>query len=214
MTHFACADTDGGTSVDAQLDLFDRATELLAKIGIRPPVRHAANSAAVLRSPRARLDMVRPGIAIFGVEPAPGSAPELRPVMSIRTRIIALRELNQGQSTGYGSTWTAQRASRIATIPMGYADGLSRSLSNRGQVLVRGRRAPLAGVVSMDMAMVDVTDIEGASVGDECVVMGRQKGELGEDAIGAAEIAEQLGSIPWEVLTSVSRRVPRFYREP
>ena len=214
MTHFACADAHGGTTIDAQLDLFEHASELLATVGIRPAVRHAANSAALFRSPRARLDMVRPGIAIFGVEPVPGLAPELRPVMSIRTRIVALRELSRGQSTGYGSTWTAQRKSQIATIPMGYADGLSRALSNRGQVLVRGRRAPLAGVVSMDMAMVDVTDIAGASVGDECVVMGRQKGELGEDTIGAAEIAEQLGSIPWEVLTSVSRRVPRFYREP
>ena len=107
-----------------------------------------------------------------------------------------------------------KRPSKIATIPMGYADGLSRALSNRGWVLVRGRRTPIVGVVSMDMTMIDVTDIDGACIGDDCVVLGRQKGVLGENTIGATEVAEHLGTIPWEVLTSVSRRVPRFYREP
>ena len=183
-------------------------------MGLSPKMRHAANSAALFRSPRARLDMVRPGIAVFGVEPLAGVAPELKPVMQIRTRIVALRQLRRGQSIGYGSTWTAQRPSMIATVPMGYADGLSRALSNRGWVLVRGRRAPIVGVVSMDMAMIDVTDVEGAGIGDDCVVLGRQKGVLGEGSISATEIAEQLGTIPWEVLTNVSRRVPRFYREP
>jgi alanine racemase len=115
---------------------------------------------------------------------------------------------------GYGATWRAGVKSRIATIPMGYADGLSRALSNHGEVLVRGRRAPIVGVVSMDMTMVDVTLVLGAEVGDECVVLGSQKGPLGEDAISAEEIAQQRGTIPWEVLTDVSRRVPRFYREP
>ena len=134
--------------------------------------------------------------------------------MQIRTRIVAMRRLEPGQSTGYGSTWTARRPSTIATIPMGYADGISRALSNRGHVLVRGRRAPIAGVVSMDMTMVDVTEIPGASLGDDCVVLGRQKGPLGENAITALEVANQLDTIAWEVLTSVSRRVPRFYREP
>jgi alanine racemase len=134
--------------------------------------------------------------------------------MRVRTEIVALRELSAGQSVGYGATWKAARPSRIATIPMGYADGLSRALSNCGHVLVRGRRAPIAGVVSMDMTMVDVSDIAGARVGDECVVLGGQKGVLGEDEIGAAEIARTLGTIPWEVLTAISRRVPRFYREP
>jgi alanine racemase len=188
-------------------------TELDAA-GLRPRVRHAANSAALFRSERSHLDLVRPGIAIFGVEPVSGLSPGLRPVMQIRTQIIAVRELAAGQSVGYGSTWTASRPSRIATIPMGYADGLSRALSNRGHVLVHGRRAPMAGVVSMDMAMIDVTDVPGAAVGDECVVLGRQKGVLGEDTISATEIADVLNTIPWEVLTSVSRRVPRFYREP
>ena len=214
MTHFACADSVDAGSIDDQLALFDRVTAELGAAGLRPRVRHAANSAALFRSARSHLDLVRPGIAIFGVEPVSGVSPGLRPVMRIRTQIIAVRELSPGHSIGYGSTWTAARRSRIATIPMGYADGLSRALSNRGHVLVRGRRAPLAGVVSMDMAMLDVTDIPGAAVGDECVVLGQQKGTLGDDTITATEIASVLDTIPWEVLTSVSRRVPRFYREP
>src|SRR5690606_14287204 len=110
--------------------------------------------------------------------------------------------------------WTARRDSSIATIPIGYADGLSRGLSNRGSVLVRGQRAPIVGLVSMDMAMIDVSDIPGAALGDECVVLGSQRGPNGEASITASEIAAQLGSIPWEVLTNISRRVPRFYREP
>jgi alanine racemase len=214
MTHFACADSGDSASIEEQLDLFDEVTRALAERGHKPRLRHAANSAALLQSPRARLDLVRPGIALFGVSPSPGLARELRPVMRVRTEIIALRDVVSGQSVGYGATWRAARPSRIATVPMGYADGLSRALSNRGHVLVRGRRAPIAGVVSMDMTMLDVTDVEGVTVGDECVVLGAQKGPLGEAYIGADEIAAELGTIPWEILTAVSRRVPRFYREP
>jgi alanine racemase len=214
MTHFPCADNGPLELVDEQLERLEAARAELARLGLVPRVRHAASSAALLRHERARLDVVRPGIAIFGVEPDLGLAPELRPVMRVRTEIIALRELRPGQSTGYGATWTARRPSRIATIPMGYADGLSRALSNRGHVLVRGARAPIAGIVSMDMTMLDVTDVEGTRVGDECVVLGTQKGPLGESTLTATEIAAELDSIPWEVLTSVSRRVPRFYREP
>jgi alanine racemase len=214
MTHFACADLGHSPTVDDQLDRFDEATAILRARGLSAPLRHAANSAAVIRSPRAHLDLVRPGIALFGIQPFADAAPGLRPVMRIRTEIVALRELEAGQSVGYGATWTSDRKSRIATIPLGYADGLSRALSNRGNVLVRGKRAPIAGVVSMDMTMIDVTDVDGVRVGDECVVLGSQKGPLGEDSVTAEEVAATLGTIPWEVLTNVSRRVPRFYREP
>lgn len=134
--------------------------------------------------------------------------------MRVQSELVALREIEPGMSVGYGATWRAAKKSRIATLPMGYADGLSRGLSNRGHVLVRGKRAPIVGVVSMDMTMVDVTDVDGARVGDEVVVLGTQKGPLGRDAITAEEMAGVLGTIPWEVLTNVSRRVPRFYREP
>ncbi len=214
MTHFACADSQDLASLEQQLDVFDASTELLASMGVTPKVRHAANSAALLKLPRAQLDLVRPGIALFGVEPISGAAPELRPVMRVQSQIIALRSLRAGQHVGYGWTWTAGRDSKIATVPIGYADGLSRDLSNRGSLLVRGQRAPIVGVVSMDMTMIDVTDIEGAETGDECVILGSQKGPRGEARITASDLAAQLGTIPWEVLTSISRRVPRFYREP
>ncbi|HTQ03939.1 MAG TPA: alanine racemase [Polyangiaceae bacterium] len=214
MTHFACADAGETPSIDAQLDRFDEATAALARLGVEPRLRHAANSAALMRSERSWLDLVRPGIALFGVEPKAGLCRELRPVMRVRTEIIALRELPVGATAGYGGTWVAERPSRIATVPIGYADGLVRALSNQGSLLVRGRRAPIAGAVSMDMTMLDVTDVEGVRLGDECVVLGTQKGPLGEDTILASEVAADLGTIPWEVMTNISRRVPRFYREP
>ena len=223
MTHLACADSPSDEEMADQMARFDEATALLARHGVRPVVRHAANSAALLRA-RVRLDAVRPGLAIFGVSPRVGNDPltrELRPVMKVRTEIVALREIEEGASVGYGATWTAGRRSRIGTIPMGYADGLSRQLGScgdparpGGHVLVRGKRAAIVGAVSMDMTMIDVTDVDGVSVRDETIVLGAQEGRLGRESIGANEIASQGGTIAWEVLTSVSRRVPRFYREP
>jgi alanine racemase len=216
MTHLACADAPTTEETTEQMRLFDEATAMLARHGVRPEVRHAANSAALLRA-EARLDAVRPGLALFGVSPCVGTTPltaELKPVMRVRTEVVAVRDIAAGSSVGYGATWRAPRASRIATLPMGYADGLSRHLGNRGHVLVRGKRAPIVGAVSMDMTMIDVTEIAGASLRDEVVVLGAQEGPLGRDAIGAAEIAGHADTIAWEVLTSVSRRVPRFYREP
>jgi alanine racemase len=217
MTHLACADAPTVEETEEQMRLFDQATALLARHGVRPVVRHAANSAALLRA-EARLDAVRPGIALFGVSPCleggTSLTHELKPVMRVRTEVVSVREIESGAAVGYGATWRAPRASRIATIPMGYADGLSRRLGNRGHVLVRGKRAPIVGAVSMDMTMVDVTEIEGASLRDEVVVLGSQEGPLGRDFIGAGEVAAHADTIAWEVLTSVSRRVPRFYREP
>jgi alanine racemase len=216
MTHLACADSpDEGATLE-QTTRFEEATALLAKHGVHPRVRHAANSAALLRG-SARFDAVRPGLALFGVSPrVSGSAlsSELKAVMGVRTEVVAMRDVDAGAAIGYGATWKAERASRIATIPMGYADGLSRQLSNKGHALVRGKRAPIVGAVSMDMTMIDVTDVGGASLRDEVVLLGSQEGPLGRDAIGADEIAAHCGTIPWEVMTSVSRRVPRFYREP
>ncbi len=214
MTHFACADSGEHPSIDEQLDRFDEATEALRAHGLVPNLRHAANSAALLCSERSLLDMVRPGLALFGVEPRAGLAGDLRPVMRVRSEVVALRDLPVGAGVGYGATWVTARPSRIATVPIGYADGLPRALSNQSSLLVRGKRAPIVGAVSMDMTMIDVTDLEGVRPGDECVALGPQKGPLGEDVISATELAEALGTIPWEVLTNVSRRVPRFYREP
>jgi len=209
MTHLACAE-NGAEATTEQMVLFDEATALLARHGVRPKVRHAANSAALFHE-QARLDVVRPGIAIFGVS---AHADDLRLVMRVRTEIVSLRDLPAGAPVGYGALFRASRPTRIATIPMGYADGLSRALTNVGHVLVRGKRAPIVGAVSMDMTMIDVTDVPGVELRDEAVVLGAQEGPLGKDAIGADEIADAIGTIPWEVLTAVSRRVPRFYREP
>jgi alanine racemase len=222
MTHLASADATSLESTREQMIRFDEVTAKLAHLGVRPRIRHAANSAALLRA-EARLDVVRPGIALFGVSPrAVGEAGDLGPafetelssVMRVRTEVVDVRTIAAGEAVGYGALFRATRQSRIATVPMGYADGLSRQLSNRGHLLVRGKRAPIVGAVSMDMSMIDVTDIPGVSLRDEVVVLGSQEGELGRDAITADEVASRIGTIPWEVLTSISRRVPRFYREP
>jgi len=221
MTHFACADAPDLDATRDQLRAFAEIERLVTRAGLSPRVKHAANSAATFRLPEARFDMVRPGISIFGVTPFDTPPPEgesfareLKPVMRVRSEIIALRTIATGEAIGYGHTWRAERPSLIATVPMGYADGLSRQLGNRGHALVRGKRAPIAGAVSMDLTMLDVTDIPGARLGDEAVFLGPQEGPLGRDTIGAAEVASLSGGIAWEVLTSISRRVPRFYREP
>lgn len=212
MTHFACAESDPA-SVAEQIERFERGCAVLRAHGLSWPRRHAANTAATIAHPSARFDLVRPGIGLFGLAPGVPDSPRLEPVMRVRTEIVALRTLEPGQSVGYGARWTAARRSQVATIPMGYGDGLSRALSNRGHVLVRGKRAPIVGAVSMDMTSVDVTDIPGAALADEVVVLGSQRGPLGADTISAQEIAAATGTIAWEVLTAISRRVPRFYRE-
>jgi alanine racemase len=214
MTHLAGADDESLEHISIQLERFQKATKTAKMHGVAPEIRHAANSAALFRSREARLDWVRPGIALFGVAPRFGEKVDLRPAMSIRTEIVALRRLAKGDPIGYGWTWRAPRPSVIATIPMGYADGLSRQLSNRGEVLVAGKRAPIVGTVSMDLTMIDVTEHTGAAIRDEVMVLGAQHGALGKDVITATEIAGHVGTIPWDILTSVSRRVPRFYREP
>lgn len=215
MTHLACADADDPSATRAQLELFDHMCADVRAAGFHPTVRHAANSAAVL-SHACSLEIVRPGVALFGVPPTSrsGASEGLAPVMRIRSEIVALRELEAGESAGYGWTFKATRRTRLATVPIGYADGLPRSLSNRGHLLVRGQRAKIAGTVSMDMVMIDVTDVPGVSMRDEVVALGAQQGPLGKDEITAGEIAEHAGTIAWEVLTNISRRVPRFYREP
>jgi alanine racemase len=215
MTHLACAEEAEGETAE-QVARFEEATALLARHGVLADVRHAANSAALLRG-QACFDAVRPGISLFGVSPRAGDQPlarDLKPVMRVRTEIVAVRAVEAGAPVGYGATWRTSGPALIATVAMGYADGLSRRLGNCGHVLVRGKRAPIVGAVSMDMAMIDVTGVDGAAEGDEAVVLGSQEGPLGRDAISADEIASHAGTIPWEVLTSISRRVPRFYREP
>lgn len=220
MTHLACADSDSSEASREQLQHFEDATELVRSAGLRPRYRHAANSAALLRWPTSHYDVVRPGLALFGVHPCPDRGsdgvrqPNLKPVMRVASEIVAVRDVPQGAHVGYGYRWRAPRPSRIATLPMGYADGLSRALGRGGEVLVCGRRVPIVGEVSMDLTTVDVTDAPGVSVRDEVVVLGSQRGRFGSDTITVQEVASKTGAIAWEVMTSVSRRVPRFYRQP
>jgi alanine racemase len=216
MTHLACADAPEERETADAMAHFEEASRVLARSGVVPKVRHAANSAALFRG-NTHLDAVRPGIALFGVAPRVAGRAltgELRPVMRVRSEIVALREVVAGDAVGYGATWRAARSSRIATVPMGYADGLWRQLGNRGHLLVHGARAPIVGAVSMDMAMIDVTDIDAVALHDEVVVLGTQDGSVGSETLGADEIAAHADTIPWEVFTSISRRVPRFYRQP
>lgn len=218
MSHLACADDAAGEATARQLAAFEGALRAAGARGLAPEVCHVANSAAALAIPASRFGAVRPGIALYGISPFFGVAPqaheELRPVMRVRTEIVALRTVGDGERIGYGHTWRAEGDRLIATVPMGYADGLSRALSNRGSMVVRGKRAPIVGVVSMDLTMIDVTDVAGATLGDEVAVLGAQEGPLGRASVTAEEIADIVGTIPWEVLTNISRRVPRFYREP
>ncbi len=206
MTHFADAEAADGAYTAEQLRRFDRAWRACRAAGLEPPLRHAANSAGLLRAPEARFDLVRPGILLYGYPPC-GGAPPLRPALRLSTRILQLKDLPAGAAVSYGRTFVAPRAARVALLPVGYADGWSRLLSNCGQVLVRGRRARIVGRVCMDLTLADVTGIPEVAVGDEVVLLGRQ----GEEEIGADEVAALQSTISYEVLCTVGARVPRRY---
>jgi alanine racemase len=207
MTHLAAADSDASFTA-AQLGRFELALAKIRARGHAPRTIHAANTSATFLHEAARYDLVRTGIALFGhALGADENALGLRPAMRLRTEVIALRDLEAGESIGYDHTFTAKGPMRVATVPMGYGDGLVRALGNAGAMLVHGVRCPIVGRVSMDLTTIDVTAIEAASVGDEAVVLGSQ----GEARIDATEIAAQVGTIPYEIMTNVSRRVPRVY---
>jgi len=171
-------------------------------------VIHAANSAAALRFPRSRFDLVRTGIVLYGALPSDNVPdPGFAPVMSLRTRINAMREAPAGTRVSYGSTFVTERHSRIATLPVGYADGYPRAVSGRAEVLVRGQRAPIIGRVCMDLCMVDVTDVPGTEVGDTVTLLG----DDGEQSITPDELARWAQTISYEVLAGIGKRVPRVY---
>lgn len=209
-THFASADAADLASAEAQLARFLGLLRALEAAGLRPPVAHAANSAATLRMPAARLDMVRPGIACYGLAPSPDAPlpPGFRPALSFHSEVAQVKAHPAGAPISYGGTFVTARPSRIATIPVGYADGLRRSPPWR-EVLVRGRRAPIVGRICMDYAMVDVTAIEGVRRGDAVVLIGSQ----GAERIEADEVAGWLGTLSYEVITGILPRVPREVAE-
>jgi alanine racemase len=207
-THFGTADEPGHELFETQRTRFEAATRTLDDLGAGPRLRHAANSAALLRDSRVWYDFVRPGLLLYGVVPPPlASTIDVTPVMSLTSRVVAVKGIRVGETVGYGGRFTADRPVTLAVIPAGYADGLDRRLENHGHVLIRGKRAKIVGAVSMDMLTVDVTDIDGVGTGDEVVFLGSQGGER----IDAREMASWIGTIPYEILCRLGSRVERKY---
>lgn len=210
LSHFGDADDLASPRNDLQAERFDAVLSLLTEEERGRTVFHMANSAAALHRPASRHALVRLGIAIYGLDPASPAAPiDLRPVMSVKARIVQVREVPAGTPISYGGRTVTRRRSRIAVVPVGYADGYAWRLTGKAEALVRGRRVPVAGSVTMDMTLLDVTDA-GAELGDEVVLLGRQ----GTEEITAAELAVHAGTISWEILCHLGLRLPRrFVRE-
>jgi alanine racemase len=209
FSHFSDAETANEAYSEQQLRNFASAITSLRNAGITPSLVHMAKSAAMLTVPGSHFGMVRPGLALYGIYPSPQLSKEiaLKPVLSWSTRILQLKRVPAGTSLGYGRTFVTKRESLIATLPVGYADGYQRILSNRAAVLVRGCRAPVAGRVSMDLTTIDVTDIDEVQEGDEVTLLGRQ----GDMTISADEMASWANTISYEILTSIGARVPRIH---
>ncbi|MBK5283495.1 MAG: alanine racemase, partial [Nitrospiraceae bacterium] len=209
MTHLADADGKDSTFTERQLGAFRTVLEQIRERGVTIPLVHTANSAATVRFPDAHYSLVRPGIMLYGYHTLPATVPtpDLRPVLSLRTTIVQLRTIPRGGTVSYNGTFVATRPTRIAVLPIGYADGYSRRLSHRGSVLIQGRRAPIVGLVCMDMIMVDVTDLASVQVGEIVTLIGQQGGE----SIWADEVADWIGTISYEVLCGIGSRVPRLY---
>ncbi|HEX7420535.1 MAG TPA: alanine racemase [Thermoanaerobaculia bacterium] len=208
-THFANAGDPNDHFIDEQTSNFDSLVEELRSAGISAPRHHRANSGATMRGLMRPGELVRVGLTLYGGEALDAGVSRLEPVMRWRTEIMRLKMLPSGHAVGYGMTFHTNRSSRIATLPVGYADGYNRLMSNRGEVILRGRRAPVVGRVSMDLVTIDVTDVPDAALGDEVILLGTQARET----ISAEEIAAKIGTISWEVFCSVSARVPRVYRD-
>jgi alanine racemase len=209
LSHFSMTDEKKGFTQN-QWRAFQRAVEIAQELGISSEYLHIASSATLTAFPAYSARLVRPGIMLYGSYPSPTfrSLISLKPVMTLKTRIHFLKSVPPGTRISYGGTFKARRKSLIATLPIGYADGYSRHLSNHGEVLIHGKRAPVVGKVCMDFIMVDVTDIPRVSVGDEVVLIGRQ----GKERITPEEIAEKINSISYEVLCLIGKRVPRIYK--
>src|SRR5271170_5593104 len=220
MTHFASSEvltrTRVGEQTRQQEERFYAALDRLRALGIDPGIVHLANSAAIATRPETWADMVRPGAILYGYHPGYDPVEQrpqiearlpLKPVVSLRARIINIRNIPEGAGVGYNETFIAKRPSRIAVLAAGYGDGIHRSLGNRGSVLVRGTLAPIVGIISMDVTMIDVTDVPGAELGDVVTIYGSD----GEHVRPANVIARSIGTVTSDLLCAVSQRVPRFY---
>ena len=212
LSHLSTADGDSPEDRDfisLQLQRFEKCLKEMDMLGFSPPLRHIANSAATIDLPPSFCNVLRPGLMLYGAYPSYRFAEKihLKPVMSLKTEIMQIKSVPAGYSISYKRTFVTQRDSVIATLPIGYADGYSRLLSNRGAALIGGEKAPVVGTVCMDMTMVDVTKVPNVHVGDEAVLIGRQ----GDKEISADEMADKIGTISYEVFCGVSKRVPRIY---
>lgn len=212
FTHFAKADETDKTSTNRQLSEFLRMAEMLEARGVHIPLKHCSNSAGILDLPQANLDIVRAGITLYGLHPSEEvhlERMDMRPVMSLKSQVAHVKTLPAGYGISYGATYVTPDERRIATIPVGYGDGYARSLSNQGDVLIRGRRAPICGRVCMDQFMVDVTDIPGVCVGDVVTLIGTD----GEAQITLEELGEKSGRFNYEFACDLGKRIPRvFYK--
>ncbi len=212
FTHFARADETDKSSAEEQLEVFSRFADMAEKRLGRPiPLKHCSNSASILEMRRADMDVVRAGIALYGMCPSEevrGEALDLKPALSLYSRIVYLKTIHRGQSVSYGGTFTADRDMRIATIPLGYGDGYPRSLSGKGYVLICGKRAPILGRICMDQFMVDVSDIPEAEEGGRVVLLGSD----GEACISAEELGKLSGRFNYELICDFGKRIPRIYR--
>jgi alanine racemase len=211
-THLATSDQRDLSFAREQLNRFQSFYEKLRKAGLTIPIRHAANSAAILQIPEFHFELVRPGISLYGFTPSSqiGGAIGLEPVMAWKAKVSHVKSIKTGESVSYGRTFQAAYPTRVATIPVGYADGLRRALSNQGEMLIHGKRSTMIGRICMDMTMLEVTRIPGVQVGDVVTILGKD----GYDQITATEMAGWIGTISYEVVCGISKRVPRVYLGP
>ncbi|MGI6085691.1 MAG: alanine racemase [Acetivibrionales bacterium] len=211
FTHFATADEKDDDYTARQTELFNSIISELNRIGILIPIRHVANSAAIIQYPELAMELVRPGIILYGIYPSKEvdrSVLDLKPAMALKTNISMIKWVEKNTSVSYGRKFVTKRKSQIATIPAGYADGYSRLLTGKSRVLVNGQFAPIVGSICMDQCMVDVTDVKGdIKIGDEVVMLGKQ----GDCEITAEELAGYMGTIPYEIVCIIGKRVPRVY---
>lgn len=210
-THFATADQPDKTFSREQIGQFHQALEILRSEGVTPEHIHCAGSAGIVDLPDSYFSMVRPGLMLYGYYPShrASEAVPVRPVLALKSRISLVKWIDAGETVSYGRRYTAQARTQIATLPLGYADGYMRLLTGKAEVLINGRRFPVVGTICMDQIMVDVGDSD-VAVGDEAVLIGKQ----GDESIDAWDLADRVGTIPYEILTSISSRVPRTYGKP
>ncbi len=209
-SHLACADDPGSAMTALQLERFLEACSHFERLGTPMPLRHLANSGGVLHFPQTWLDMVRPGIVLYGVLPDVASQPTipLQPVLALVSQVVYFKVVGAGHPVSYGATWAPGADTRVVTVPLGYGDGYPRALSSRGEVLIRDQRWPVVGRICMDQFMIDLGASGTAYNGDEVVLIGRQ----GDSAITAEAVAQAAGTIPYEILTGLNERIPRIHR--